>query len=81
MTKTPKICIKTRYNITIHNSIVFSKVNNINNYTKRNITLRVFKTRKICFVLIPERYISIFILYLQKNDILLKIKNVTKRPI
>ena len=65
MTNTPKICIKTRYNNTIHNSIVLSKLKDINNHTKRNITLRVFKTKK-CFVVIPERRISILILYLQK---------------
>ena len=50
---------KIRWNNTNHNNIVFSKLNNINNYTKRNITLSVFKTRKIYFVVILERNISI----------------------
>ena len=56
---------------------MFSKLNNINNYTKRNTISRGFRTRKIYFVVISERHISIFILYLPKTYILVKIKNDT----
>ena len=52
-----KVDIKLILSNTILNNIVFSKVNGNNMYIQTSIILRVFKTRKEYFVVIPERYI------------------------